>query len=867
MKRILRTLATLGALAALAAPSWAQRSSGEYVPGQLIIKFRPGVRGIQVASAVARTQEGARAQRVVAGFDGPVALASIPSGTTIEQAIATFEANPDVLYAEANAIVKEPQDPVATRSTAVHPSGIVRLLDSYDDTNGGRPVFREKTFTPGYSPSSNYPNEEPNLNQWGWFYVGGNIVWTRNYGTPVAIVDTGADARHPDLLRHVYLYKDVVENDGRPLDDNGHGTMLAGIVGAATNNRQGISGMNGAKVVAIKAVNFAGYTNTFDLAQGIRLGANYKVILVGVAIPDDSQTLRDAVYYATYLKGRLLVAPAGDAPEGQPGDMTPMYPAAYAAGNHDVYVGGVLTPVDFVDRVLSVGAQGTWVDSTSDPDSDPDTFVEYCKAPYSQYGDWVTMAAPGTDITTTTPFRKDYYNLRNGDTTEGYNSYSGTSLAAAFVAGAAARVFGQQPAFTNLQVARRLLGTYATTNHALNVYTGDVDVDGDGTPEIANCWDPDHAQSIDENINSNRTLHLVDTNVAMASQVSSIWWRVYDAFTGLPLSGARGLALNDSKLLRRTSYQTGTNGDPLDGEIDLVNVQWYSENYKCRVQRNWYTNGPWDVFPMWSNFRHLYLQGPDIAIPPPGGNDSLVLTWGTYADTPFNLDLHVLFPTGTDSQCEVGPPDAPLVPTAYCGVGSTARAPYTRLMYDSSQGQARQMDTIAIRRPYYATDRLLYSVFVTDSTGGADITGHPSPYVYLAEGHDHGWIGNPNFRVWRSGNVVRNMFFGLLTKWQGREGDGTDPPKCTVDPTTPPGTAICDRWQTVNFTQYVPYNTQTVDEFGDGVNSAILPFTGPGASSVWEDLPTTPAYPTQPAPFSDPASRVTNPAPSDRLGR
>jgi hypothetical protein len=609
MKRIFLTLATLGALASLVtAPSWgAERpSAAEYAPGQIIVKFRPGLRPYQVPAAVASTQDGAKAQRIIGSAGGAVALASLPSGTTVEQAMATFEASSDVVYAEPNYLVSTTQ---ATRSTAVHPSGIVRLLDSYDDNDGGRPVFRERTYTPGYTVSPSYPTDDPSLNLWGWYYVGANIVWKPGPAIPVAVVDTGIDRYHPDLLRRVIYSKDLVENDNRPDDDNGQGTMLSGIIGAITNNRKGISGVGRAKLVAIKAVSFAGHTTHFDLAEGIRFASKYPVILVGVATPDESQTLRDAVYLATYQRRRLLIAAAGDAPAGEMGTTTPMYPAAYATGTWSVEIDGVPTDVDFVNRVLAVGAQGAWVDSSSDPDSDPDTFVEYCKAPYSQYGDWVSIVAPGTDITTTTPFRKDYYNLRNGDTTEGYNVYSGTALAAAFVAGTAARVYAENPGFHNVAVAERLLGVGADSNHGFRVYTGDVDVDGDGTPDIANCWEPEYAESHDENIDSDRTYHLADLNAAMALGRSSIWWRVYEAYTGLPLSRAQGLALNKIPALKRTSRGTGSNGDPLDGVVEIVDVDWYSENYHCRVRRPWYTNGPKDVFGLWVNSRHLYFQG------------------------------------------------------------------------------------------------------------------------------------------------------------------------------------------------------------------------------------------------------------------
>ena len=88
-----------------------------------------------------------------------------------------------------------------------------------------------------------------------------------------------------------------------------------------------------------------------------------------------------------------------------------------------------------------------------------DHFLEYCRADYSNYGDYVNITAPGTDIYSTQPWKKDFYNHRyygaDSDLT-GYEFYSGTSMAAPHVAAVAARVFGQSLKMTNVQVARKL---------------------------------------------------------------------------------------------------------------------------------------------------------------------------------------------------------------------------------------------------------------------------------------------------------------------------------------------------------------------------------------------------------------------------
>jgi hypothetical protein len=201
--------------------------------------------------------------------------------------------------------------------------------------------------------------------------------------------------------------------------------------------------------------------------------------------------------------------------------------------------------------------------------------------------------------------------------------------------------------------------------------------------------------------------------------------------------------------------------------------------------------------------------------------------------------MHLLFPTGS-SQCDIGPAPA-LVPDAYCGLGSLARSPFSRVMYDSSMGV--QMETIVIKPPFYPTTRFPYWVFLTDHNAGIDMN---DPVK-----------GRPTVRMWVSGNATRRLFYDDVVLYQHPPNPNDN---CTVDPEVP-GTAACYLWKPL----YIPSNAIAGRDgtLGDGVNGAVLPFTtGPSGVSV---PPQTPPIVPSGSPAPSPSSRVTAPTPGGRV--
>ena len=671
----------------------------EAVPGELLVQFDRGLTSTGARQAIARGLAGATVGGLLARANGPLALVRLPADAlTVEEAIARLRSQPNVVYAEPNYVARILG---ATRSTALHPLGVARLRDTSDVD--GRPVFREKTYPIGYTPSSAYPKDNLWLNQWAFDYIGGPIIWASGERSAVvALVDTGVQTNHPDFGARIVNGWDFVNNDPIAQDDNGHGTMMAGLIAARANNGRGISGISNYQIYSIKAFDHAGYGTYFDIIKGLHKAASSaaRVIVLSLASTTESQALRDEIYFDTLMANRVLVAPAGD-----DDSLTPVYPAAYATGTWSVRPpAGPERTVSFAKHVISVGAQGTWVTPSA---GGADAFVEYCKAPYSNYGDWVSVVAPGTDIMTTTPYGIDYFNLRSGESNGGYNAYSGTAMAAALVAGTAARVWSVNPTFTASNVTQRLVGEVIGTNpepeRAFVAFTGTVDVDHDGTDEITACWDPQYAQSQADNPASTRARALADVNVAMGMKRSLVWGNLYAAITGQPVSAAFGVALTGIPSMRRESMRTGQNGNRLEPGYEIPGIAWYGDEYIIRVARPGWTNGPQGIGRVRLTYRNLYYQMKDVSLPPTGPHFHFVANWGNGRSGHTDLDLHLLFPTLAGRQCDVGmAPALATNPADYCGLGSVARYPMARLIMDSAT-TGHNTEMISVYPPLYPT--------------------------------------------------------------------------------------------------------------------------------------------------------------------
>lgn len=332
MKRILLVLLLIGVLAAVAL-------GRNPVEGQILVKFR------SLTSSQNSRMHRAVGGRVIDRFPQiGVELVQLRTGVSVNQALMRYRRSSAVLYAEPNhyrELLFRPNDP--RYSQQYHP---------------GR-IFAET----------------------GWDLNRGDSA------TVIAVLDTGQDLSHPDLHDKLLPGYDFSDNDSDPSDYHGHGTHVAGIAAADTNNGIGVAGVGfDCMIMPLKIFPESTVANAIRaVLYATDNGAN--VISMSYGGYNFSQAEMDSFTYAL-SKDVLPIAAAGNDNISQK-----LYPAGY-------------------DNVLAVG-------STDANDQ---------KSDFSQFGDWVDVAAPGSAILST---------VMGGS----YGFSSGTSMACPVVAGYAGLLY------------------------------------------------------------------------------------------------------------------------------------------------------------------------------------------------------------------------------------------------------------------------------------------------------------------------------------------------------------------------------------------------------------------------------------------
>ena len=236
------------------------------------------------------------------------------------------------------------------------------------------------------------PNDPYVEEQWALSQIQMSKLWQITPGNSeilVAVLDTGIDQNHEDLKGKVAIEINFTDSL-TPGDVYGHGTHIAGIIAANSDNGIGIVGMAPeSQLINVKIADDKGRCQASAVAKGIIWAVNNgaNVINISVELEKPSLELESAVNYA-WSQGVVIVTAAGNE-----GSQSPVYPACY-------------------ENCIAVAA--TRQDDTL--------------APLSNYGDWVDVAAPGFNIYSTLP-----------DNSYGYKS--GTSFASAYVSGLAALLF------------------------------------------------------------------------------------------------------------------------------------------------------------------------------------------------------------------------------------------------------------------------------------------------------------------------------------------------------------------------------------------------------------------------------------------
>lgn len=301
------------------------------------------------------------------------------------------------------------------------------------------------------------PNDPRFGKLWGMRYINAADAWERATGSPgifVAVIDSGIDYLHEDLAANIgkdldgAVGFDAVNDDRDPLDDHGHGTHVAGTIGAAGNNGVGVTGVNwevsllGVKVLDAKGLGFDSWIIAglnYVLEQKER-GLNIRVANMSLTgwrepILDQEKNPYGAACKALSDAGIVLVVAAGnekqniDAPE-EYYDWSNFrwvdlrgkrpYPACFTFGN-----------------MITVGSMAG--------DRAPSSFTNYSP-------NFVHLAAPGTDILSTSPGNA-------------YKTDSGTSMASPHVAGAAALLASRHPYKSAQEIKACLVGNITPAHH------------------------------------------------------------------------------------------------------------------------------------------------------------------------------------------------------------------------------------------------------------------------------------------------------------------------------------------------------------------------------------------------------------------
>jgi thermitase len=277
------------------------------------------------------------------------------------------------------------------------------------------------------------PNDPDFDKQWALRKVGALCAWDRTTGSAeviVAVVDSGVDPTHPDLVDRLRTDGyDFVDNDSDPRDEHGHGTHVAGIVAAVLNNNEGVAGLApDVTILPVRVMDERGRGSDRAIARGIRFSADKGAKVINLSLgatltlnADEPLALvNDAIVYAQQ-QGALVVVAAGN-------DAVPL-PNAIAVDNPDVLV---VAATDERDR----------------------------KAPFSNSGPWVAVSAPGVYILSTMPTYDVFLTSDRLPPDErfqrNYDYMSGTSQATPYVAALAALLFSANPDWSPAQVAETI---------------------------------------------------------------------------------------------------------------------------------------------------------------------------------------------------------------------------------------------------------------------------------------------------------------------------------------------------------------------------------------------------------------------------
>lgn len=387
---------------------------------EVMVRFKPGVSLTDIKKIAAKSND--RVEDEIESVNGLVAIDDLDNANSSEVAGQYAAMTQLVAYAEPVQEIRLDDPPVVSRTK--------NNVGEYVDGTPNDPQFAEQWALNNTGQNGGKVNA----------HIDALKAWAKTQGSSdvvVAVLDTGVDYTHPDLVENMWVRPEGVseytddelgtvndlrgfdadKNASDPMDDNGHGTHCAGIIGAEGNNGIGVAGINwNVKIMPLKFLGRGGFGSTKNAIEAINYaidrkknGVNIRVINASWGSTQKSKALEDAIRAAGDA-GILFVAAAGNSSTDN--DKRGHYPSNYDLPN-----------------VISVAAL-----DRSD-----------MLASFSNFGaKTVHVAAPGREILST------WLN-------DEYREASGTSMAAPQVAGIAALIIANEPKITMAKLRERIL--------------------------------------------------------------------------------------------------------------------------------------------------------------------------------------------------------------------------------------------------------------------------------------------------------------------------------------------------------------------------------------------------------------------------
>lgn len=396
----------------------------ESVPGEVVVQLKDGF-SLAAAHAVAARLGG----QVVGDIpEYKLFLIKLGGGKSASQMLNAAKKEPAVRDAFPNTSFSIPT-PVTPRS----PQKSLNRSGMGAETNSEEPASQA-----GAVPLAAPVGGQWHLNMINWPDAGAPPATTGI----VAVVDTGVDYTHPDLVGKVILGKDYVEDDNDPMDVAGHGTHVAGIIAAkGTYMAWGVS--PGTRILAVRVLDSDGYGSWFDIMQGVIYARNYPGVkainlsLGGYAAEGSGDyNLFKKVMDDTLAKGVLPVVAAGNE------DNVDLY---YYQSSSKYRPVPAWYPSSFTVGATQEVDMRAYFSNYDIGTLDGKTF---------NYN-FVDIVAPGWNILSTVPDNR-------------YERWAGTSMATPVVAGVVARYWAKYPTRTPAQVVAALVAT----GRSVNVYNG-----------------------------------------------------------------------------------------------------------------------------------------------------------------------------------------------------------------------------------------------------------------------------------------------------------------------------------------------------------------------------------------------------------